>query len=152
MFLHTPHHIIGIACGNRARHLADGEDLLETRPLSRANWALQLVHGVAPVTPRQLAWFRIIFGVYLAIQFAHLVPWGAELFSREGVIPRASLNPTQGILPNVLAWWDSPAFVTAFLLAMVALSVSLRGRRSPSGSGAAAVVRLGVPLQSQRPD
>jgi hypothetical protein len=63
------------------------------------------VHGVAPVTPRQFAWFRIIFGGYLAIHFAHLVPWGAELFSREGVIPRASLNPTSGILPNVLAWW-----------------------------------------------
>jgi hypothetical protein len=81
------------------------------------------VHGVAPVTPRQFAWFRIIFGAYLAIHFAHLVPWGGELFSREGVIPRASLNPTHGILPNVLAWWDSPAFVTAFLAAMVALSV-----------------------------
>jgi hypothetical protein len=81
------------------------------------------VHGVAPVTPRQFAWFRIIFCAYLAIHFAHLVPWGAELFSREGVIPRVNLNPTHGILPNVLAWWDSPAFVTVFLLALVGLSV-----------------------------
>lgn len=81
------------------------------------------MHPVAPVTPRQFAWFRIIFGTYLAIHFAHLVPWGAELFSREGVIPRAALNPTDGILPNVLAWWDSPAFVTAFLVGLVALSV-----------------------------
>jgi hypothetical protein len=81
------------------------------------------VHAVAPVTPRQFAWFRIIFGAYLAIHFAHLVPWGAELFSREGVIPGASRNPTHGILPNVLAWWDSPTFVTAFLVALVALSV-----------------------------
>ena len=81
------------------------------------------MHGVAPVTARQFAWFRIIFGAYLAIHFAHLVPWGAELFSREGVLPRAGLNPTYGILPNVLALWDSPAFITAFLAAMVALSV-----------------------------
>jgi hypothetical protein len=81
------------------------------------------VYGVAPVTPHQFAWFRIIFGTYLAVHFAHLVPWGAELFSRAGVIPRASLNPTHGILPNVLAWWDSPTFVTLFLVAMVALSV-----------------------------
>ena len=80
------------------------------------------MYAVAPVTPRQFAWFRIIFGAYLAIHFAHLLPWAAELFSREGVIPRATLNPTHGILPNVLAWWDSPAFVTAFLVAMVALS------------------------------
>ena len=81
------------------------------------------MQGVAPVTQRQFAWVRIIFGAYLAIHFAHLVPWGAELFSREGVIPRANLNPTHGILPNVLAWWDSPAFVTVFLLALVGLSV-----------------------------
>lgn len=81
------------------------------------------MHAVAPVTARQFAWFRIIFGAYLAIHFAHLVPWGAELFSREGVIPRASLNPTYGIVPNVLAWWDSPAFVTAFLAALIGLSV-----------------------------
>lgn len=81
------------------------------------------MQAVAPVTARQFAWFRIIFGTYLAIHFGHLVPWGAELFSREGVIPRASLNPTHGILPNMLAWWDSPAFVTVFLLALVALSV-----------------------------
>lgn len=78
---------------------------------------------VAPVSARQFAWFRIIFGAYLTIHFAHLVPWGAELFSREGVLPRASLNPTHGILPNVLAWWDSPAVVTAFLLALVGLSI-----------------------------
>jgi hypothetical protein len=61
--------------------------------------------------------------VYLAIHFAHLVPWGAELFSRDGVLPTADLNPTYGILPNVLAWWDSAPFVTVFLLALVGLSV-----------------------------
>jgi hypothetical protein len=81
------------------------------------------VQGVAPVTARQFAWFRIAFGSYLAIHFAHLVPWGAELFSREGVLPAASLNPTYGLFPNVLAWWDSPAFVTAFLVALTGLSL-----------------------------
>jgi hypothetical protein len=81
------------------------------------------VHAVAPVSARQFAWFRIIFGTYLAIHFAQLVPWGQELFSAEGVLPSAALNPTHGILPNVLAWSDSPAFVTTFLLALVGLSV-----------------------------
>src|SRR5687767_11578047 len=81
------------------------------------------MQAIAPVTGRQFAWFRIIFGVYLAVHFAHLVPWGAELFSRDGVLPDAALNPTHGILPNVLAWWDTPAFVTAFLLALTGLSV-----------------------------
>lgn len=81
------------------------------------------MQAIAPVTPRQFACFRIIFGAYLAVHFAHLVPWASELFSREGVLPTATLNPTYGILPNVLAWWDSPAFVTAFLVTLAGLSV-----------------------------
>ena len=81
------------------------------------------MHAIAPVTARQFAWFRVIFGVYLTIHFAHLVPWGAELFSREGVLPAAALNPTNGILPNVLALWDSAQFVTVFLLTLAGLSV-----------------------------
>ena len=89
------------------------------------------MHAIAPVTARQFAWFRIVFGAYLAIHFAQLVPWAAELFSREGVLPTAGLNPTYGILPNVLAWWDSPAFVTAFLSVLVVLSVLFAaGRRA----------------------
>ena len=81
------------------------------------------MHAIAPVSGRQFAWFRVIFGLYLAIHFAHLVPWGAELFSRDGVLPTADLNPTYGILPNVLAVWDSAQFVTAFLLTLVGLSI-----------------------------
>ena len=81
------------------------------------------MHAVAPVTGRQFAWFRIIFGAYLTVHFAHLVPWGGELFSRDGVLPEAALNPTHGILPNVLAQWDSPPFVVAFLIALIGLSV-----------------------------
>jgi hypothetical protein len=81
------------------------------------------VQAVAPVTPRQFAWFRIVFGTYLAVHFAHLTPWAAELFSREGVLPTADLNPTHGILPNLLAWSDSPAFVTGFLIVLAGLSV-----------------------------
>ncbi len=78
---------------------------------------------VAPVTARQFAWFRIVFGLYLAIHFIHLVPWGTELFSRDGLLPSARLNPTYGILPNVLAVWDSPTFVIVFLLTLTVLSL-----------------------------
>ena len=81
------------------------------------------MHTIAPVTGRQFAWFRVIFGLYLASHFAHLVPWGAELFSREGVLPAADLNPTYGILPNMLAVWDSPQFVTLFLLILAGVSL-----------------------------
>jgi hypothetical protein len=83
------------------------------------------LHGVAPISGRQFAWFRVAFGIYLTIHFAHLLPWGRELFSREGVLADPALNPTHGILPNVLAWWDSPAVVTAFLAAMVGLAMLL---------------------------
>ena len=81
------------------------------------------LHDVAPVSGRQFAWFRIAFGVYLAIHFTHLLPWGPELFSRDGVLPDPALNPTHGILPNVLASLDSPLAVTAFLGLMVLLSL-----------------------------
>jgi hypothetical protein len=81
------------------------------------------LHDVAPISGRQFAWFRIAFGTYLAIHFAQLLPWGRELFSRQGVLPDPTLNPTHGILPNVLAWWDTPPVVTAFLAGMVGLSV-----------------------------
>lgn len=81
------------------------------------------LYEIAPVTGRQFAIFRIALGAYLAVHFARLVPWGGELFSSKGVLPSASLNPIHGILPNVLAWLDSPTFVVAFLVALVACSV-----------------------------
>jgi hypothetical protein len=94
------------------------------------------LYQVAPVTGRQFALFRVALGTYLAAHFAHLMPWGAELFSRQGVLPNASLNPIHGILPNVLVWWDSPAAVTTFLAAMVVCSVLFAmgvARRSMAG-------------------
>jgi hypothetical protein len=81
------------------------------------------LRSVAPVTGRQFAAFRIAFGLYLAVHFAHLIPWGRELFSREGVLADATLAPTFGVLPNLLAQVDTPAGVTYFLLALVAGSI-----------------------------
>jgi hypothetical protein len=81
------------------------------------------LHDVAPVTAKQFAIFRIALGAYLAAHFAHLVPWGAELFSREGVLADAALNPTHEIFPNLLAAFDAPSFVVGFLLALVVCSL-----------------------------
>src|SRR5262245_24427796 len=83
------------------------------------------MRAVGPVSGRQFAWFRILFGAYLAVHFALHIPYGPELFSREGVPPSARLNPTFGILPNVLARWDSRAFVTVFLIALTAFAILL---------------------------
>ncbi len=81
------------------------------------------LRAVAPVSGRQFAVFRVVFGAYLTVHFAHLVPWGRELFSREGALADATLNPTFGVLPNVLVWRDSPADVTAVLLVLTACSI-----------------------------
>lgn len=74
-------------------------------------------------TGGQYSLFRVIFGAYLFIHFVHLIPWGAELFSNQGVLPQASLSPFVSLLPNMLAWWDAPTVVTALLVAASGLSI-----------------------------
>ena len=67
--------------------------------------------------------FRIAFGLYLAVHFAGLIPWGSELFSREGMIPVAATSPLARAFPNILAHADTPAFVTFVLAAAVGLAL-----------------------------
>jgi hypothetical protein len=82
------------------------------------------LHTMISVSPRQFAIFRILLGIYLAVHFAQLIPYGAEMFSDHGVLADARLNFTYGILPNILEHYDSPTFVVAFLLAMSILAVA----------------------------
>ena len=79
--------------------------------------------GVAPVGGRQFAWFRIVFGVYLTVHFAQLIPYASELFSSAGALPDPSVNPIYGILPNALAYWNTPEFATAFVAALTVFSI-----------------------------
>lgn len=74
-------------------------------------------------TGGQYSIFRAIFGLYLCVHFSQLLPWGAELFSNQGVLPEASASPLTRLFPNVLAWWDSPALVTGLLATAVGLSI-----------------------------
>src|SRR5215471_19820094 len=74
-------------------------------------------------TRGQYSIFRVVFGLYLVQHFLALLPWGKELFSSAGVLPRASLSPLTHLFPNVLALADSPAFVAACLVAAAVLSV-----------------------------
>lgn len=76
-------------------------------------------------TGGQYSVVRAALGAYLCVHFLQLVPWGAELFSREGLLPEARLSPFARLFPNVLAVWDAPAIVTTLLLAGAALSVLL---------------------------
>lgn len=76
-------------------------------------------------TGGQYSILRALLGTYLFVHFAQLVPWGAEVFSRRGVLPEASASPLLYLFPNVLALCDAPIFVTALLLAATGLSVLL---------------------------
>ena len=81
------------------------------------------MHELTSISPRQFAIFRIVLGVYLAVHFAQLIPYGAELFSDHGVFADSDLNFTHGILPNPLEHWDSPVFVTAFIFSLLVLAI-----------------------------
>lgn len=76
------------------------------------------------ISPRQFAIFRIVLGVYLAVHFAQLIPYSGELFSSQGVFADSHLNFTHGILPNPLEHWDSPVFVTAFIISLLVLALA----------------------------
>ncbi len=70
--------------------------------------------------------FRILFGIYLSLHFAQLLPWAGEVFSNTGMLPDASRSALFGIVPSVFALSDSPVFVTALIgaAAMAAISFS----------------------------
>jgi predicted DCC family thiol-disulfide oxidoreductase YuxK len=72
----------------------------------------------------QFTLFRIIFGSFLTWHFLALIPYGTELFSNEGLIGDATLNPTYGLFPNPLYIFDSPFAVFLTLGLAVAASVS----------------------------
>lgn len=75
------------------------------------------------IGPRQFAGFRAALGVYLALHFAGLAPYAAELFGSQGTLPDPRLNFTYGLLPNPLEHALSPAQTRGFVLALVALAV-----------------------------
>jgi hypothetical protein len=67
-------------------------------------------------SPNQYTLYRAAFGVYLAIHFAMLIPFGTELFSNQGVLPDAYASPLAFLFPNILCVADSPAVVLTMLV------------------------------------
>jgi predicted DCC family thiol-disulfide oxidoreductase YuxK len=65
-------------------------------------------------TGGQYSVFRVLFGAYLVWHLARLLPWGAEMFSRDGVLP-AQASPVLHLFPNILAVSDVPAMVSGLL-------------------------------------
>ena len=84
------------------------------------------------MTGGQYSFFRGLFGLYLCVHFAHLLPWGAELFANSGVIADAGSSPLFGIIPNILALSDGPLMVqgllTSALLASFAFLIGFRDK------------------------
>lgn len=71
----------------------------------------------------QFSFFRILFGIYLTVHFLDLIPYGGEIFSREGTLRDPSLNFFHGLFPNALLLFDTPSGVTWFLAGLVVLSL-----------------------------
>lgn len=75
-------------------------------------------------TGGQYSIFRLLFGLYLLVHFLHLVPWGAEVFSSQGMLADASLSPLMHIFPNVLHWSDHPLAIQSLLLSAGMASIA----------------------------
>jgi predicted DCC family thiol-disulfide oxidoreductase YuxK len=74
-------------------------------------------------TPGQFRVFRVLFGLYLLDHFLSLLPWGAELFSSQGVLPNGDLSPLIYLFPNIFLLSDSPLFVAFCLVAAAVFSL-----------------------------
>ena len=75
-------------------------------------------------TGGQYSLFRALFGLYLVVHFASLIPWGSELFSNRGALPQSSASPLAYLFPNVLTIYDPPWFVAVLLIVAAAASIS----------------------------
>ena len=78
---------------------------------------------MAAYSKYQFALFRIIFGSYLALHFAYLIPWVDDIWSNQGVLADPTLNFTYGAFPNPLWLWDAPIVVTLFVTALFVASI-----------------------------
>lgn len=74
-------------------------------------------------TGGQYSLFRALFGLYLAVHFIQLIPWGAELFSNAGALSQATLSPLARLFPNLLVLFDAPWQVAALLGAAAAAAL-----------------------------
>lgn len=74
--------------------------------------------------PWQFSIFRIIFGTYLTVHFATLIPYAQEVFGPDGMISDPSQIPTHKIFPNVLNLLSSDFSLQGFLILMTVLSLA----------------------------
>jgi predicted DCC family thiol-disulfide oxidoreductase YuxK len=80
-------------------------------------------------TGGQYSIFRALLGAYLFIHFAHLLPWGAEVFSAAGMLRDAELSPLFRLFPSVLHLSDAPWVVSALLACAAVAALFLAAGR-----------------------
>lgn len=66
-------------------------------------------------TGGQYSVYRTLLGAFLVVHFTMLLPYGAEVFGKDGLLASASLSPYFGVLPNPLDYFDSPTGIATFL-------------------------------------
>ena len=76
-------------------------------------------------TGGQYSVYRALLGAFLVVHFAVLLPYGSEVFGAGGTLSTAGLSPYIGVLPNPLAWFDSPACISALLIVGIACGALL---------------------------
>lgn len=69
--------------------------------------------------------FRIIFGLYLAVHFAMLIPYAPQVWGFLGMLPDPALNFTYGLVPNPLNLPFPPVALRAVLAFLTVLSLAL---------------------------
>jgi hypothetical protein len=74
---------------------------------------------------RHLKIFRVSLGLYLTVHFLHLIPWGPEVFGRNGVLSIPSLNGTYLLFPNLLNLLSHSGALVQFFIFISAIAAFL---------------------------
>lgn len=81
---------------------------MTSQTISKSNPALR-------ITGAQYSLFRALLGGYLMVHFGYLLPFAAELFSGQGMLPSGDLSPLFALSPSLFHLSDAPWFVTAMV-------------------------------------
>lgn len=84
---------------------------------------------------------HVTLGSYIAVHFAALLPWAAEVFSNRGMLPDGTASPLLYAFPNVLALCDAPSVVIALVMLGAVAGVTIAaGKYDRLAAGAALFV------------
>jgi len=80
-------------------------------------------------TGGQYSLFRVLFGAYLAVHFAYLSLYAAELFSAVGMLSEGGLSPLWAFAPSLLRLSDAPLFTVLVTLSGAIAAVAFAAGR-----------------------